>query len=110
MKTLILALVVGSLSSPQTIRETVKVTPIDRENLLITSKQPIESIYIDDMYENTDYMLWEGANNKEYTVRMLTTRGPLKFIIKTEVPNTHGLIRKHKITHVNPDVIFRKIR
>jgi hypothetical protein len=84
------------------LRDVVKICRVDNENLMVTSCDPIEQFMIDDMYENTDYMLEEDPKNKKMAVRMLTSRGPLKFVIKTKVVGSQGLLRKHVITVPNP--------
>jgi hypothetical protein len=97
------ALAFAALSPPPSpLRAVVKVHSLDHENLLVTSIQPIEQIYIDDMYENTDYMLEHEPQHKQVRVRMLTVRGPLKLIVETSVPGAKGLRRKHTITVANP--------
>jgi hypothetical protein len=97
------ALAFAALSPPPSpLRAVVKVYSLDHENLLVTSGQPIEQLYIDDMYENTDYMLEQEPQNKQVRVRMLTARGPLKLIVETSVPGAKGLRRKHTITVANP--------
>jgi hypothetical protein len=80
-------MVVGlsSVDKKPSIRETVKIKPLDVESLVVLSNDPIERLYMDDMYENTDYMLDEDQGGKKVTVRMLTSRGPLKFIVVTKV-------------------------
>jgi hypothetical protein len=92
---------------PSPIRSIIKITPLDYENLLVTSSQPIEQLYIDDMYENTDYMLEQDPQNKQIRIRMLTSRGPLKIIVETSVPGAKGLRRKHITTVANPSVMRR---
>ena len=87
---------------PSPLRAIVKVVSLDHENLLVTSTQPIEQLFIDDMYENTDYMLEQDPQNKQVRIRMLTARGPLKVIVETAVPGAKGLKRKHAITVANP--------
>ena len=97
------ALAFAALSPPPSpLRAVVKVYSLDHENLLVTSSQPIEQLFIDDMYENTDYMLEQEPQNKQVRVRMLTARGPLKLIVETSVPGAKGLRRKHAITVPNP--------
>ena len=92
---------------PSPIRSIIKITPLDYENLLVTSSQPIEQLFIDDMYENTDYMLEQDPQNKQIRIRMLTSRGPLKVIVETSVPGAKGLRRKHITTVANPCVTRR---
>jgi hypothetical protein len=98
----ILLLVCGSLSKPLLSPQVIKVIKVDEENLLLTSTQPIESFHIEDMYAGTDYFLELDEKNKQVSVRMLTTRGPLKFIVTTTVPGSKGLQRKHQTTVLNP--------
>jgi hypothetical protein len=88
--------------SPSPPRATIRITPLDSENLLITSTQPIDQVYIDDMYENTDYMIEQDPQNKQIRVRMLTARGPLKIVVETLVPGAQGLKRKHVAVVANP--------
>jgi len=92
---------------PSPIRSTIKITSLDYENLLVTSSQPIEQLYIDDMYENTDYMLEQDPQNKQIRIRMLTSRGPLKIIVETSVPGAKSLRRKYITTVANPCVMRR---
>src|SRR5215207_10717919 len=95
-------LALAALSPPPSpLRAIVKVVSLDHENLLVTSTQPIEQLFIDDMYENTDYMLEQDPQNKQIRVRMLTARGPLKLIIETTVPGAKGLKRKHALVVAN---------
>jgi hypothetical protein len=102
------ALALAALSPPPSpIRATIKITPLDCENLLVTSSQPIEQLYIDDMYENTDYMIEQDPQNKQIRIRMLTSRGPLKIMVETSVPGAKGLRRKHTTTVANPSVMRR---
>jgi hypothetical protein len=79
-------------------RVVVRIDRVDKENMVITSRDVIESVIIDDMYENTDYMSYEHVEKKKVDVRMLTSRGPLKFIVVTKVSGSKDLTRKHKIT------------
>ena len=102
------AVALAALSPPPSpIRSIIKITPLDYENLLVTSSQPIEQLYIDDMYENTDYMLEQDPQNKQIRIRMLTSRGPLKVIVETSVPGAKSLRRKYISTVANPCVMRR---
>ena len=108
LATIAAAVAFAALSPPPSpIRATIKIAPLDYENILVTSSQPIEQIYIDDMYENTDYMLEQDLQNKQIRVRMLTSRGPLKIIVETSVPGAKGLRRKHVTTVANFCTMWR---
>jgi hypothetical protein len=99
---LTLLLLCGSLSKPVIEPRIITIIKLDHENLLVLSKQPIDTVYIDDMYQNTDYMLEQDPQNQRVVIRMLTARGPLKVIVETVIPGTKGLRRKHCTTVINP--------
>jgi hypothetical protein len=102
------ALAFAAISPPPSpLRAPIKITSIDQENFLVSSSQPIDQVYIDDMYENTDYMLEQDAQNLQVRVRMLTSRGPLKVIVETIVPGAKGLRRKHVVVIANPAGLHR---
>ena len=83
-------------------RSLVKVSVLDAENLLVQSKETIETLYLDDMYVNTDYMRDHDPQKDEIRIRLLTSRGPLKIVVETLVPGTKVLRRKHRINVRNP--------
>jgi hypothetical protein len=102
------ALAFAALSPPPSLhRAILKVIPLDHENFLVASSQPIEQLFIDDMYENTDYMIEQDPQNKQIRVRMLTSRGPLKLVVETSVPGAKALRRKHVTTIANPATLRR---
>jgi hypothetical protein len=99
---LLAALVFGGLSDPSRSRQLVKIVKVDDETLVLTCREEVETVYIDDFYQNTDYFMEHDPEKGEYRFRLLTGRGPLKFIVETFVPRTKGLRRRHVYTVLNP--------
>lgn len=97
MTTLLSMILAASMQPHSPTLRTVQVRAIDAENLVITSTQPIESVFIEGMYVNTDYTTDHDPVKNQVRIRLFTYR-PLGVVeIETRVPRTKGLKRKHRI-------------
>lgn len=105
---LLLAAATASTSRDRPTRPCIRIDATDKDRLRVVSDDPISQIYIDGMYENTDYMLDVDPRKRCVHVRMLTERGPLVFEIETDVPKTNGLLRRHRVVALNPNQTRRR--
>jgi hypothetical protein len=83
-------------------RSPVAITRLDAENLLVVAREPISLVFIEDLYQNTDYFLEEEVANRKVRIRMLTATNPLNVVVETERTGTRGLSRRHHLTVPNP--------
>lgn len=87
-------LLVSSLGE-RPIKPAVVLRQIDAESFVLTSRQTIDEVRVQDAWQFADWDVDHDPQHRRTWLKITTKKRPLRIAVETTLPKTQGLTRTH---------------